>query len=433
MPMQKILAMILAGGRVDELSVLTQFRPKSAVPFGGLYRVIDFPMSSLMHSGIENVGILTQYRSYSLNNHIGNGAAWEMVGRHRSVSVLPPYTAHTVSQWYRGPADAVYQNLDFINARDPDLVLVLSGDHIYSLDFTPLIEFHKENQADLTMAFLDVPKDQATRFGVGQIELSAASAGGPLLDYQEKPLSPPDWPGDRVAASLTIYLFSAKTLHEVLENHARLAPKTHEFGKDIIPLMLGKYRVLGYKYDTYWGYTRTIDEYWQTSMDLLGENPKIDPARWQVRTNIEHNHIRDRIPAIIGDGAEINDSLIYSGCKVFGKVEDSILFPGVEVAAGAVVKESILMFDTRIEAGSQLRKVISDVDVAIGPDCRIGFGDSTIPNEDYPQLLQSGITLIGRGVTIPGERQIGCNCIVQPNMSAPQFRKKEYGSGVSVE
>jgi glucose-1-phosphate adenylyltransferase len=431
--MQKILAMILAGGRVDELSVLTQYRPKSAVPFGGLYRVIDFPMSSLMHSGIENVGILSQYRSYSLNNHIGNGAAWEMVGRNRSVSILPPYTAHTVSQWYRGPSDAVYQNLDFIRASDPRLVLVLSGDHIYSMDFTPFIEFHQENKADLTAGFLDIPNDQAPRFGIGRIEASAANPGGPLVEYLEKPAAPPAWPGDNVAASLTIYLFSPNILHEVLENHARLAPKSHEFGKDIIPAMLGKYRVYGYKFQSYWGYTRTIDEYWQTSMDLLGENPKIDPERWRVRTNIEHNQIRDRIPAVIGNGAEINNALVYSGCQIHGKVENSILFPGVEVQAGAVVKDSILMFDTRVETGSHLHKVISDVDVVVGPECRIGFGDATIPNEDYPQLLQSGITLIGRGSLIPSERQIGSNCIVQPNMAAAQFRKKEYGSGVTIE
>jgi glucose-1-phosphate adenylyltransferase len=431
--MQKILAMILAGGRVDELSVLTQYRPKSAVPFGGLYRVIDFPMSSLMHSGIENVGILSQYRSYSLNNHIGNGAAWEMVGRNRSVSILPPYTAHTVSQWYRGPSDAVYQNLDFIRMHDPRLVLVLSGDHIYSMDFSPFIEFHQENKADLTAGFLDVPKEQAPRFGIGRIEASATSPGGPLVEYLEKPPAPPQWPGDNVAASLTIYLFSPNILHEVLESHARLAPKSHEFGKDIIPAMLGKYRVYGYKFQSYWGYTRTIDEYWQTSMDMLGENPPIDPEHWRVRTNIEHNQIRDRIPAIIGGSAEISNSLVYSGCQIHGKVENSILFPGVEVQAGAVVKDSILMFDTRVEAGSHLLKVISDVDAVVGPECRIGFGDATIPNEDYPQLLQSGITLIGRGSAIPSERQIGSNCIVQPNMTATQFRKKEYGSGVTIE
>lgn len=431
--MQKTLAMILAGGRVDELSVLTQFRPKSAVPFGGLYRVIDFPMSSLMHSGIENVGILSQYRSYSLNNHIGNGAAWEMVGRNRSVSVLPPYTAHTVSQWYRGPADAVYQNLDFIDMHQPQLVLVLSGDHIYSMDFSPLLEFHNENKADLTLGFLDVSKEQATRFGVGRLEMSAGTSGGPLVEYLEKPLTVPNWPGDKVAASLTIHLFSVNVLHEVLENHAKLAPKTHEFGKDIIPAMLGKYRVFGYKFESYWGYTRTIDEYWQTNMDLLGENPKIDPERWQVRTNIEHNHIRDRIPAIISDRAEIGNSLIYSGCKIAGKVENSILFPGVEVEAGAVIKDSILMFDAHVAANSHLQKVIADSDVTIGPECRIGFGDPATPNEDYPQLLQSGITLIGRGVTMPSERQIGCNCIVQPNLREAQFRKKEYGSGVLVE
>jgi glucose-1-phosphate adenylyltransferase len=431
--MRKILAMILAGGRVDELSVLTQYRPKSAVPFGGLYRVIDFPMSNLMHSGIENVGILAQYRSYSLNNHIGNGAAWEMVGRNRSVSILPPYTAHTISQWYRGTADAVYQNLDFVRLHNPELVLVLSGDHIYSMDYGPMLEFHRDNSADLTVAFIEIPKEQARRFGVGQIDEKVSGIGGPLMDYQEKPLELPDWPGDAVWASLTIYLFSPVILHEVLEGHSRRSPKSHEFGKDIIPNMIGKYRVFGYKHRGYWGYTRTIDEYWQTSMDLLADKPLIDPEQWQVRTNLEHNHIRDRTPALIGSRADIKKSLIYSGCRVFGRVENSILFPGVEVHQDAEVKDSILMFDTRVEEDARLNKVISDVEVIISRGCEIGFGEASVPNEDYPQLLQSGITLIGRASVIPNNRRIGCNCIVQPDMVAAQFRKHEYGSGVTIE
>jgi glucose-1-phosphate adenylyltransferase len=253
------------------------------------------------------------------------------------------------------------------------------------------------------------------------------------MEYQEKPTEPPEWPGDTVPASLTIYLFSSSTLNEVLDSHARRSPKSHEFGKDVIPPMIGKYRVFGYKYQGYWGYTRTIDEYWQTSMDLLGDTPLIDPERWQVRTNLEHNHIRDRVPAQIGSRAEIKNSLVYSGCRVFGKVENSILFPGVEVRQDAEVKDSVLMFDARVEEESRLNKVIADVEAVIGRECAIGFGDASLPNEDYPMLLQSGITLIGRGSVIPDKRRIGCNCIVQPDMVAAQFRQNEYGSGVTIE
>ncbi|MEK7727865.1 MAG: glucose-1-phosphate adenylyltransferase family protein [candidate division KSB1 bacterium] len=426
--MQKTLAMILAGGRVDELSVLTQFRPKSAVPFGGLYRVIDFPLSNLMHSGIENVGILSQYRSFSLINHIGNGSAWEMVGRNRGVSILPPYTAHTLSHWYRGNADAVYQNQEFIRMQRPDLVLVLSGDHIYSMNYNPVLEFHRKHDADLTMVFTKVQHAQAQRFGLGAIE-NGDPQGGRLLKYSEKPET---WPEDSTWASITIYVFKPEALFKVLTEHARLGPKSYEFGKDIIPMMMENYRVFGYKYEGYWGYTRTIDEYWNTSMHLLGEAPLIDPGKWKVRTNLEHNATRDKAPAWIGPQAQIENSLIYSGCRINGRVKNSILFPGADVSEGCVVEDSILMFDSKVQSGTTLHKVITDARVRIGSDCALGEGDATQPNEEYPHLLRTGITLIGHGAKIPARRKIGTNCIVHPELVEEQFRQMEYESGVSI-
>ena len=420
--------MILAGGRVDELSVLTQYRPKSAVPFGGLYRVIDFPLSNLMNSGIENAGILSQYRSFSLINHLGNGSSWEMVGRDRGVTILPPFTAHALSNWYRGSADAVFQNLEFIRLHDPELVLVLSGDHIYSMNYGPLLNFHRETGADLTMGFIKVQKEQAQRFGVGRIA-GDHSLGGKLLDYREKPES---WAEQETWASLTIYVFSPRVLFEVLRKHAEKAPASYEFGKDIIPAMLDDYNVFAYKYEGYWGYTRTIDEYWQTSMDLLGENPKIDPEKWCVRTNLEHNSIRDRIPALVGSSAQIENSRIYSGCRVEGSVKNSILFPGVEVGPDTLVEDSILMFDTQVKSGAKLHKVITDTHAVIGADCRIGKGDSAIPNEEFPHLLTGGITLIGQHAHVPDKRRIGTNCIVHPDLAESHFWEMEYESGLSI-
>ncbi len=424
--------MILAGGRGDELSVLTQMRPKAAVPFGGLYRVIDFPMSNLMRSGIENVGILSQYRSYSLINHIGNGASWEMVGRERSVTVLPPFTKQRYSDWYRGSADAVFQNLGFIRVHNPDLVLVLSGDHVYAMNYGPLIDFHLEHNADLTIAFTPTDRSQASRFGLGRLELEAGRRGGRLVEYLEKPETIPVWPEQRYWASLTIYLFSAKVLAEVLRQYMTGEPKGYEFGRHLIPEMVKKHRVFGYWDDGYWGYTRTIDEYWQTNMDMLGEHPKIDPEQWQVRTNLAHDLVRDRPPAQVDSGAKIENSLIYSGCRIKGAVKNSILFPGVEIGENVQVEDSILMFDAKVAAGCRLHKVITDAEVHIAPECEIGNGDPAVPNEEYPQLLRSGITLIGRGAHLPERRKIGSNCIVHPNLTPAQFREREYESGVSI-
>ena len=419
--------MVLAGGRVDELSVLTLFRPKAAVPFGGFYRIIDFPLSNLMHSGIEKAGILSQYRSTSLVRHIGIGSSWDMVGHRRGLHVLPPFRGARASDWYRGTADAVYQNFEFIQEDNPDLVLILSGDHVYKMDYGELVDFHLQNHADLTVAFKQVPIETASRFGLGKIAGNAAEPGGELLDYQEKPSRPEtDW------ASLTIYVFRTQVLYEVVEENQRRG-KSYEFGRDIIPGMLGRYRVFGYRFRGYWGYTRTLDEYWQTNMDLLSDPSPIDLDAWEVRTNLDNEDVRLRAPSSFGSSAEVVNSLIPNGCEVHGRVEHSILFPGVQVAPGAVVRDSILMYDTVVGESAELDRVITDVQVQIGAGARVGTGDPGVPNRSRPDLLSSGITLIGRNTVLPAGIQVGRNCIINPNLPAERFVESQIASGETVE
>ncbi len=424
--MNNVLALILAGGRVDELSVLTLSRPKSAVPFGGMYRFIDFSLSNLMHSGVDRVGILSQYRSYSLLNHIGVGASWDFLGRDRGATMLIPSIGHKIGDWYRGPADAVYQNLEFVQEQNPETVMVLSGDHVYHMDYQKILAYHLAQDADLTIAFSQIDPKECSRFGVGKIADATGEPGGALVDYQEKPKQ-----GNFRWASLTIYFFKTKVLEEVLAENAQ-SGQSFQFGKDIIPTMLGRYNVHGYKFDGYWGYTRTVDEYWATNMDLLGDEPRVNLDEWQLRTNLDHDLLRDRPPAYIGPRSKIENSLIHNGCVVHGEVTNSILFPGVEVKAGARVNDSILFYDCVVEHDASLEKTIADFEVYVGKGSEIGHGANLIRNRDYPELLKCGISLLGKGARLPSNVQLGKNCIVAPGLSEDAFKQLKYGSGLTI-
>jgi glucose-1-phosphate adenylyltransferase len=410
--MGDVLAMILAGGRVDELSVLTFYRPKAAMPFGGLYRIIDFPMSNLMHSGIRKVGILAQYQPFRLMNHIGSGVSWDMVGRNRFAQILPPFKGRTSSDWYQGSADAVYQNRNFIRLQKPELVVVLSGDHVYKMDYGKLISFHVEKGADLTIAFTEVPKAGADRFGLGTIG-EGDDRGGRLLEYREKPKDPTStW------ASLTIYVFNPKVLFEALEENAGAG--SHEFGKDVIPSLLGRRSVYGYKHRGYWGYTRTLQEYWRTSRELLGRRPGIDLKAWEVATNLAHRDVQDRQPALVGANGVVEDSLFYSGCIVEGKVTRSILFPGVRVGRGSEVEDSILLPDAVIGRGSRVVRSVLDVEVSVGEGTHIG---------DRAGLK---LAVVGYGTTVPGSVRIHEGVVVYPNLKPEQFLTGEYQPGETI-
>ncbi len=401
------LAMILAGGRVDELNVLTYYRPKSAVPFGGFGRVIDFALSNLMNSGIEQIAILSQYRSYSLINHIGTGAAWDMIGRYRGISVLPPYIGSEGAEWYRGSADAVYKNLDFVRYHNPEEILILSGDHIYSMDYREMINYHHEKNADVTVAFKKVPKKEAHRFGIGMLDDEDGERGGRITGYWEKPHEPQsDW------ASLTVLCFKPEVLFKVLKDNQRSG--SYEFGNDILPmLMQSGHKLYGYKFDGYWGYTRTVEEYWQSSMDLIGENPLIDMERWGLRSNLDHRGIRDFQPVLIGDNATIHNSLVYNGCKIEGEVRNSILFPGVHVGKGSIVDNSVLFFNNELGEQCRLTKVIADVNSTYGNGVVIGA-------EEDPE--SSPVTVIGWANHIPAETKIGPGCAIYPHMKEEQWK-----------
>jgi len=409
------LAMILAGGRVDELGVLTHYRPKSAVPFGGFARVIDFPLSNLMHSRIERIAILSQYRSYSLINHIGTGSAWDMIGRNRGISILPPFKDYENPHWYRGSADAVAQNIDFIRYHDPEEILVLSGDHIYQMDYRRMIRYHREQDADLTAMFIPVSPEEAPRFGIAELE-EGAGEGGRLLSYEEKPSAPKGrW------ASMTVLCFKPEVLYAVLSANQLHSTGSYEFGRDIIPLMMkGPYKVYGYKFQGYWGYTRTVDEYWRTSMDLLGANPRIDMESWGLRTNLEHRDIRDCQPLKVGEGGGMDNALAYNGCTIEGRVENSILFPGVRVEAGAEVVDSILFFNTVVKKGARLFKVVSDVNTVFGAGCTVG-----VPGIE----AEGNVSVIGWNNRVPEGMVIGSGCSVYPRLAPSSWPDRALTDG----
>ena len=400
--MKKIMAMILAGGRVNELQVLTLNRPKSTVPFGGMYRTIDFPLSNLMHSGIEKVGVLSQYHSASLVSHIGVGSSWDMIGNGRGVTVLPPFKAENNSDWYKGSADAVYQNIRFIEDYNPDLVLVLSGDHVYRMDYGELIDYHLTKKADVTAVFKELPIEPASRYGTAVIDNEDKDVGGKIVEYSEKTEnSKSNW------ASLTIYLFNKDVLLKSLYELEKQS-KSFEFGYDILPKMVSKCRFYGFRFYDYWGYTKTLKEYWQTNMDLLGNNPLIKLDQWEVRTNLSHRNLRDRIPTIISDTAKVENSLIYNGCNIEGHVRNSIIFPGVTVKKNSQISDSIIMFDTKIEKKCTINKTILDTDILINQNCHIGY---ELP-ENSNVVQNNGITVIGQSTTIQSNNTIEKGSIV---------------------
>ncbi len=411
--MSETIGMILAGGRVDELLTLTERRPKAAVPIFGIYRFIDFVLSNMMHSKIDNVGILSQFRPYSLMRHIGTGEHWDFIGRKRGIRMLSPYKGLKESDWYRGTADAVYQNISFIEEFKPHYVIVAAADHIYQMDYRKVLEFHKEKCADVTVCFTKM-KTRKPWFGYGIIEKDGA-----VVEYQEKPDKPlSDW------VSMTVYIFHTDVLLDLLKQN--VSAKSHEFGKDIISHLPKNCAIYGYRFCGYWAYSRTIEMYYKTNMELL--NGAVNLRNWQVCTNlIEGCALRDRIPAKIE--GYITNSYISDGCVIKGKVINSILSPGVMVEDNAEVIDSIIFHNTVIRKGARLKKVICDKMCEIGASSEIGTFGAQIPSEEFKDLLNRGITLLGREVkTAPGTK-IGANTVIY---SGKMITVKEIAPGSVV-
>lgn len=405
---------------MDDLLVLTAKRPKSALTVWGMYRVIDFVLSNMMHAGIEVVGVLSQYRPYSLMTHLSSGEPWDYVGRSRALRILSPFRGAEDSDWYKGTADALYQNLAFIERYAPELVLVASGDHIYSMDYRPLLRQHVATGANLTLAFKRVPRQEAHMYGTAVLDKA-----GRVVTYQEKVKGPE---GD--LASLTIYVFKTGCLVKRLKQNAQEG-KSFQIYSEIIPRMVEeKAGVFGWVFDGYWQYARTLDAYYATNMDILSEQAP-DLAAWQVRTNLDPGALGDPPPALFCPGARLRSSLVCSNAVLDGTVGRSIISPGVTIERGAVVRDSVIMHRCRIEAGASVDRVILDKDVHVGRDAQVGCGE-VAPNELHPHTLSTGVTVVGKATTIPAGKRIGRGCIVYPDMQDTNFPAADIPSGATV-
>jgi glucose-1-phosphate adenylyltransferase len=407
--MLRTLALILAGGESKALSALTAERSEAAVPFAGKYRIVDFPLSNCVNSGITNVGVLTQYRPRSLHEHIGVGKPWDLDRRIGGVRVLHPYLTSEGGAWQRGNADAVRGNLDFIAEQPADTVLILAGDHIYKMDYRPMLQLHRERDCDVTIAVHSVSPHEVYRYGIVTVD-----ADNTVSRFEEKPRR-----SRSSLASMGIYAVRKSFLIELLSGG-----KETDFGREIIPKVLKMTNVGAYHFQGYWADVGTVQAYYEANMALLVETPALDlyDPEWVIHTKSE-----ERPAALIGAEARVEGNLLCDGCQVYGQVIRSIVAPGVVIAPGAVVRDSILMTDTVVEAGAVVDRSILDKEVVVGKEARVGDGEDNTPNQAAPESLNSGLTVVGRGAHIPASAAIGRNVVIMPRV-----REAAYGAEKSV-
>ncbi|MPZ23866.1 MAG: glucose-1-phosphate adenylyltransferase [Dehalococcoidia bacterium] len=415
----RVLGLILAGGKGERLSILAEERAKPAVIFGGKYRIIDFTLSNCVNSGINRVGVLTQYRPRSLNDHIGIGRPWDLDRASGGVVLLQPYVGRSAGDWYRGTADAVYQNLYFVEESRAEQVLVLSGDHIYNMRYDQMIDFHRQNKADATVAVVEVPIEEASRYGIVH-----ADEDGRVIEFIEKPSRPP-----ANTVSMGVYVFNRETLIERLTEDAHDELSGRDFGHNLLPAMVGKDEVYAYRFPGYWRDVGTIDVYWQAHMDLVADLPEFNLYDFDNPVVTRH---QERPPSKLGPHAAISRSLISSGAIVNGTVQRSVLSPGVFVAEGATVADSILFDDVVIRQDCVINRCIIDKRVEVRPRSQLGFGDDLTANKDEPENLNSGITLVGKGACIPERIRVGRNCKVLPFVRPVDFENEYIESGSTI-
>ena len=387
---KRCIAMLLAGGQGSRLGLLTKVVAKPAVPFGGKYRIIDFPLSNCANSGIDVVGVLTQYQPLELNRYIGSGQPWGLDLLDGGVFVLPPYMKAKSGEWYRGTANAIYQNVSFIEQYDPDYVLILSGDHIYKMDYNKMLAAHIDSKADITIAVRPVPWEVAPSFGIMNVDAEST-----ILEFEEKPKNPKS-----NLASMGVYVFTWSVLRQYLNKDAANAASKNDFGKNIIPAMLEDKRCLkAYSFQGYWKDVGTIASLWEANMDLLKIPPEFDlnDSRWPV-------YARSPVlpPHFIGDDAEVEGSMIAEGCEVDGTVKNSVLFYGVEIAKDAVVEDSVIMPNTRIESGAVIRRAIVAENCVVGENSAVGAVDGDIALVGQDTVLPAGFT-VGAGEQVDAQ------------------------------
>ena len=392
LPKKEVVAMLLAGGQGSRLGVLTKKIAKPAVPFGGKYRIIDFPLSNCANSGIEAVGVLTQYQPLVLNEYIGNGQPWELDGMNSGVTCLSPYESKKGSEWYSGTANAIYQNISYIDRYNPEYVVVLSGDHIYKMDYADMIKFHKEHDAACTIAVIDVSLEEASRFGILN-----TSEDGSIYEFEEKPAHPKS-----TNASMGIYVFSWKELRKYLIEDAENENSSNDFGKDVLPAMLNAgERMFAYPFEGYWKDVGTVESLWDANMDLLDPNLKLD-----LRDIYSKNPMFP--PHYVSETATIKNSNISDGCIVEGEVENSILFPGVKIEKGAKVDYSIIMPNTVVKANADIKYSIVSENTVIGCNAVIGGNPEDAEDKDKWGIAVIGDDLhIGDNVVVPPAAMIG--------------------------
>ena len=396
---QEWIAMLLAGGQGSRLYALTRDIAKPAVPFGGKYRIIDFPLSNCVNSGIDTVGVLTQYQPLQLNEYLGNGQPWDLDRIHGGVYVLPPYQKIANSDWYTGTANAIYQNINFINRYAPEYVVILSGDHIYKMDYSKMLEFHKEKQADCTIAVMEVPWEEASRFGI-----MACDEDKKIYEFAEKPKEPKS-----NLASMGIYIFTWSKLKKYLEEDEANPESENDFGKNVIPAMLQNgERMYAYAFQGYWKDVGTIDSLWEANMDLLDPNVPLDlyDDAWKI-------YARNPVmpPQYVAEGAVTQNSMISEGCIVEGDVDFSILFAGVTVEKGAVVHDSIIMPGSVIKAGAVVEYSIVAENVVVGENAQVG---------DRPENIEDkanwGVTVIAKGIHIGKNAKVPAKAMIEKDV-----------------
>ena len=382
---KECVAMLLAGGQGSRLYALTHKTAKPAVPFGGKYRIIDFPLSNCINSGIDTVGVLTQYQPLVLNEYIGNGLPWDLDRAFGGVSILPPYQGMDSADWYKGTANAIYQNIEFIERYDAEYVLILSGDHIYKMDYSKMIDYHKQMNADCTIAVIDVPLEEASRFGI-----MSTNSDNSIYKFSEKPKNP-----DSTKSSMGIYVFNKDKLVKYLRDDAADPESSNDFGKNIIPNMLAaKEKMYAYSFEGYWKDVGTISSLWEANMDMLGANPAINlnDESWRIFSRHENE-----APQYVGAEATIVNSSITEGCEIYGEVVNSVIGAGVKIAKGAVVRDAVVMSGVVIGENAKVEYSIIDSNVVVGKGASVGKSKDTA----------KGITVVGMGVKIPDGKVIG--------------------------
>ncbi len=415
--MDRIVALILAGGQGTRLGVLTEKIAKPAVPFGGKYRIIDFTLSNCVNSGIYTVGVLTQYRPHVLSKHIGIGKPWDLDRKDGGVVILPPYQGSDESDWYKGTANAVYQNIEFVDEYDPDYVVILSGDHVYAMDYNDVIDYHISKDADGTIACMEVPIEEASRFGIMVTDID-----GRIVEFQEKPKEPKS-----NLASLGIYVFKWDFLKEMLIEDEKDPDSTHDFGKDIIPKIVSKNlgKLYAYRFEGYWKDVGTISSYWESNLELTRPLPPLnlyDP-NWKFFTQTE-----EMPPAFVHSQARVENSLISEGSEIEGDVTGSVIFQGVRIGKGSVVRNSVIMTHSIIGENCVIENAIIAERVVIGDGVVIGEGEYAESELDK-KIYNSIVTVVGMDSVVPEGVRIGKNVVIGVDVKPEDFKSKEIPSG----